>query len=148
MDLKTPLKNSFSNVNMTFRNEVHSSFEMGYANGGTGRGAHGASNKSSASTNSTPNTPNTKSPPATPKETTKKKKNERVTTDELLRGLNILLQRQEQLLKPQKESDINKEWHEVAEIMDRFLFWVYFIINFVVTIVILVLVPLGKTVNM
>ena len=67
--------------------------------------------------------------------------------DELLKRLDLLLSRQEDVIKS-KNNEVNREWQEVAEVIDRALFWLYVLITFMTTIVILVFVPLGKSVNM
>lgn len=152
-DLKTPLRDSYSSINMTFRNEtpMHT-FEMGYANGGAVTNKHECNNKNTSNPPSNSNSTTAPSPVTNTRDGhCKKRKTERpcnAGAEDLLRNLCILIQRQEALIKNKESTDVNKEWHEIAEILDRFLFWLYFIINFVVTIVILVLVPLGKTVNM
>ncbi len=67
--------------------------------------------------------------------------------EEILKRLSLLLLRQEELLKPGVE-EVNKEWHEIAEVVDRCFFWFYLTMTLGVTIVILVLVPLGKVSDM
>ncbi len=64
--------------------------------------------------------------------------------EEILRQLSQLLMKQEELMKPPRE-EVNKEWHEVAEIIDRCFFWFYLTVTMLVTIIILLLVPLGKS---
>ncbi len=64
--------------------------------------------------------------------------------EEILKQLSQLLMKQEQLMKPPKD-EVNKEWHEMAEIIDRCFFWFYLTVTCLVTIIILLLVPLGKS---
>ncbi len=64
--------------------------------------------------------------------------------EEILKRLSTLLLKQEELMKPPPE-EVNKEWHEIAEVADRCFFWFYLTITLLVTIIILLLVPLGKS---
>ena len=50
-------------------------------------------------------------------------------------------------MKPHPE-EVNKEWHEIAEVVDRCFFWFYLTVTTLLTITILLLVPLGKSVDM
>ena len=67
--------------------------------------------------------------------------------EEILKRLSLLLLKQEEMMKPQPD-EVNKEWHEIAEVIDRCFFWFYLTITTVTTILILLLIPLGKSVNM
>ena len=67
--------------------------------------------------------------------------------EEILKRLSLLLLKQEELMKPQPE-EVNKEWHEIAEVVDRCFFWFYLTVTTTLTITILLLVPLGKSVDM
>ena len=67
--------------------------------------------------------------------------------EEILKRLSLLLLKQEELMKPQPE-EVNKEWHEIAEVVDRCFFWFYITVTTLLTVTILLLVPLGKSVDM
>ena len=70
-----------------------------------------------------------------------------IQQEEILKRLSLLLLKQEEMMKPPPE-EVNKEWHEIAEVVDRCFFWFYITITVVITITILVLIPLGKSVDM
>ena len=68
--------------------------------------------------------------------------------DELLYKLDVLIDRQEKIINLSDERpQVNKEWHVISEVLDRSLFWVYTVILIMSTVVILVIVPLGKSVT-
>ncbi|KAK2146877.1 hypothetical protein LSH36_581g04044 [Paralvinella palmiformis] len=62
--------------------------------------------------------------------------------------LDAIADRQEELIKiVDSGSGINKEWHELAETIDRGFFWVYTTVTILITVIILLIVPLGKAVT-
>lgn len=72
-------------------------------------------------------------------------------TDELIKKLDKMLTQHEKLLNKLNKANqwyVNKEWHDISEVFDRFLFWFYFVLTTIITVVILVLAPLGKTVTL
>ncbi|XP_064620948.1 neuronal acetylcholine receptor subunit alpha-10-like [Lineus longissimus] len=74
-----------------------------------------------------------------------KKKSRKVTEgEEILRRLSIIIKRQEE---QRMYSQKNRDWQEVARLIDRCLFYAYFIILLSSTVSILLLVPLGKNVK-
>ncbi len=210
-DLKTPLRESYSSVNLTFRNDAEL-FDLTYANehinvaknkktkegesGGKSKNtsnhkcndhgietaivthAHSNANytanhvKHSLSNDRLPHDrphdsisndrlARDRSHDAIPKHahsndklnrepslSKRKGTNDTPQNEQICRHLSLLLMRQEDLLKSQIKNGVNKEWQEVAEICDRFLFWCTFVVMFTVTIVILLFVPLGKSVDM
>ena len=80
--------------------------------------------------------------------TPKSRRTRSTSCDELIYKLDMLIHRQEKIINLSDEKpQVNKEWHEIAEILDRSLFWIYSVILIMSTIVILVIVPLGKTVS-
>lgn len=69
--------------------------------------------------------------------------------DELIRKLDMLLNKHGELLtRHTAHGQVNKDWQEISEVWDRFLFWVYLTMTTTITIIILVLVPLGKRVTL
>ena len=64
--------------------------------------------------------------------------------DKISRHLKILVAKQE---NEDDFQDIINEWRLIAHVMDRFLFWVFFIGSIVSSVTILVLKPMGKPVN-
>lgn len=64
----------------------------------------------------------------------------------LFKKINTLLNSLEEKLNKLvlMHENVNKEWQEVSEILDRFLFFLYTIVTASVTVVILLIVPLGK----
>lgn len=70
--------------------------------------------------------------------------------EEISQKLDSILAKQEHILtsKSEEESKTALEWQEIAEVIDRALFWVFVILTLAFTIIILVLVPLGKTVKL
>ena len=178
-DLKTPLRTSYSSINLTFRGETGEVLSnLSYMN----EHARHASPPLSPSTRKSRQNGHAPQPPpkpqvqteakppkppprskstnqsksaneegqATPPPRIKRRHGNTATnkcntnSEEILKKLEAILARQEELLKPRTDS-VNREWQEVAEIVDRFLFWLYFAVTLSVTIVILVLVPLGKS---
>ena len=69
-------------------------------------------------------------------------------TSELLRKLTALLQRQDAILEQvrsiSRQNDVNAEWRQVSQVLDRFFFWLFLVLTLVTTVVILILVPLSK----
>ena len=132
-DLKTPLRESFSSINFTFRSETEVfDFENVHfgQEGGVARDAIGRKNPANKKRGETHRTMS--------------------SSEELIRRLDILLAKQEEQMRRQSENkpQLNKEWQEIAEVIDRTLFWVYTMVTTSITVIILVLVPLGKTVSL
>jgi hypothetical protein len=74
-----------------------------------------------------------------------KKKSRKMTEgEEILRRLSIIINRQEE---QRMYSQKNRDWQEVARLIDRCLFYAYFIVLFTSTVAILLIVPLGKNVK-
>ena len=69
------------------------------------------------------------------------------TQYQILSSLNLILRQQEALAKKMESQIVNTEWQEMAEIVDRTAFWFYLFMTVSVTVVILLIVPLGKTVK-
>lgn len=64
--------------------------------------------------------------------------------EEILRRLQILVQKEEE---KEKSDDLCKKWIEAAEVIDRFLFWGFVTATSASTIIILMVMPLLKTVE-
>ncbi|ELU07179.1 hypothetical protein CAPTEDRAFT_228745 [Capitella teleta] len=64
--------------------------------------------------------------------------------EEISQKINTLLERQDRIARDKG----SYEWHEIAAIIDRALFWIFIVLTFAITIIMLLLVPLGKTVNL
>ena len=77
----------------------------------------------------------------------KKENSQKENHEEISRKIDQILDKQEQMLKS-KDDSVNREWHELAEVIDRALFWIYVCVTLVITVTILLLVPLGKTVTL
>ena len=143
----TPLRSSFNSLNFSYRTEttnldfenVHFKHEMSPINS-SGR-----------------ETPFGSSPGSTTGSRKRKSLNKPAingqrcsTSEELLSKLDLLLSKHEELLSlqyNQKLQSVNKEWQEISEVWDRFLFWIYFFMTTAITVIILILVPLGKNVT-
>ena len=71
--------------------------------------------------------------------------------NELLRKLSALLQRQDAILTQVRtigrQHDVNAEWRQVSQVLDRFFFWVFLVLTLTATVVILILVPLAKDIS-
>ena len=146
------LKESMSHVTfgtMTYHNEFPlQGYETTFSNGSTRRKRSRGSFHVTAS--STPSSRDPSPHRISHRESLKRVKccgSSSCGNETLVKQMSTLLKRQENVLKELEDGRLNREWHEIAEIIDRFLFCVYFIISVSVTIIILVLVPLGKTVK-
>lgn len=62
-------------------------------------------------------------------------------TEEILRRLHLLLVKEE---NREKESFAVREWQEAAEVLDRFMFWIFIFFTLLTTLVLLWFVPLSK----
>lgn len=62
-------------------------------------------------------------------------------SEEILKRLQILISRDEER---EKSNEIYREWQEAAEVIDRFLFYVYVIGTAVATLTMLFFIPLAK----
>lgn len=125
-DFKTPLRESFSSVNFSSRNDPEwLDFENIHAL--TRDPLHRAELKRSF----------------------RRRGAERYfSSDEILRKLDVLLSRHEELLRAREDTSACQEWKEVAEVIDRALFYVYSVVVTLASVVILILVPLGKSVSL
>ena len=121
-DYKTPLRESFSSVNFSFRSDAD---WLDYEN------IHAMARDPLHR--------------AELKRSFKRRSDRYSCTDEIVRKLDILLSRHEELLRVREEETTAHEWKEIGEIIDRALFWIYVILLVGLTVIILVLVPLGKT---
>ena len=69
------------------------------------------------------------------------------TQSDILSSLTLILEQQEILKQKIENHTTNTEWQEFSEIVDRTGFWIYLFMTVTMTIVILVIVPLGKEVS-
>ena len=149
-DLKTPLRDSLSSINCSFTQDVDNGDTFlcnSEVVANTRALAHGGAATTHAHSRSVDAGLSKEAKQASSSGRTRKKSERKMYNDELMKRLDLLFIRQEELLKS-KQSETNREWQEVAEVIDRTLFWVYVVVTFMTTVVILVLVPLGKTVHM
>ncbi|XP_064618674.1 neuronal acetylcholine receptor subunit alpha-10-like isoform X2 [Lineus longissimus] len=63
------------------------------------------------------------------------------TDEEIVKHLRVLIDKQE---KADHEVNVIREWQDIATVLDRCLFWVFFFVTTVATIGVLVLRPLTK----
>ena len=68
-------------------------------------------------------------------------------TEDLVAKLDAVLTKHYQYAKHKLKDNTNPEWRDIADIIDTLCFWVYFLITFSVTIIILVFIPMGKSVS-
>lgn len=61
--------------------------------------------------------------------------------DEILKTLQVLISRQE--LDDECE-EISNEWRQVAQVIDRLLFWVFLVATVAITLVLLIIIPLVR----
>lgn len=150
-DLKTPLRDSISSINCSFTHDgdLMETFACSDVVANTRAVAHGS--MAATTTHAHSRSVDTglcrevkETSTALPR--SKRRSEKKACTEELLKRLDLLLLRQEELLKS-KNSE-NREWQEVAEVIDRALFWVYVVVTILTTVVILVFVPMGKRVDM
>ncbi|XP_064608997.1 neuronal acetylcholine receptor subunit alpha-10-like [Liolophura sinensis] len=72
------------------------------------------------------------------------KHGQRETKDKITNHLKILISKQD---SEEEYQDVVNQWRLVAQIMDRFLFWLFLIGSTISTIIILVFLPMGKPVK-
>lgn len=72
------------------------------------------------------------------------KHGQRETKDKITNHLKILISKQD---SEEEYQDVVNQWRLVAQIMDRFLFWLFLIGSTISTIIILVFLPMGKPVE-
>ena len=63
------------------------------------------------------------------------------TLQEILKYLKFMVSKRDE---DDRENDIVNEWRQVAQVMDRFLFWFFFLLTGIATLVIMVLVPMMR----
>ena len=59
--------------------------------------------------------------------------------EEILKYLKIMVAKRDE---DDSENEIVNEWRHVAQVMDRFLFWLFLLTTVVATIVMMVIIPL------
>lgn len=62
--------------------------------------------------------------------------------DDILTYLKLIVSQEEE---ETVENDTNDEWRQVALVIDRLLFWIFLVINFISTFIILIVMPNAKS---
>ena len=136
-DLKTPLKESFSSINFTFKNDAD------VADYGSGNGRSESLEFSRVRDRNR----DREQDRSREQSRSRRRHDEALSkAEEIMEKLDTILSKQEELFK-NKDSLARREWHEMAEVIDRALFWLYLVTTFISTVIILLLIPLGKTVS-
>lgn len=61
--------------------------------------------------------------------------------EEILKYLKLMVAKRDE---DDRETDIVNEWRQVAQVMDRFLFWFFMLVSTIATLVIMVIIPLRR----
>ena len=65
--------------------------------------------------------------------------------EEILKYLKIMVAKRDE---DDIENEVMNEWRQVAQVVDRFLFWIFLFFTFAATVVIMILIPLFRDLGM